>query len=250
MDAEILRELMKCSLIEEEARPVMLDEEDLSDEVIECEASVYVKHLWKNRGWSLDFRKELISERPELEWGGESGCSGNVDGGEDGELSSPKIPLGFESIINVEREVNDIRGPLMGNDGINLRFEFKLGGIDEGGRKNKCSLSAVMNEGKGKKVMVDFEAHNEKLAVILVFKEAKFQEGYPHSLTGPKDGEVGKSPKVGTHSSGSRKRHHPYQKGINIISPSKKYMIFVNGSKDDDYGDQTAQVARQPSRTS
>ncbi|GAA0160156.1 hypothetical protein LIER_16775 [Lithospermum erythrorhizon] len=34
---------MNCSLIEEEAKPVMLEEEDLIDGVVECEASAFVK---------------------------------------------------------------------------------------------------------------------------------------------------------------------------------------------------------------
>ncbi|GAA0167600.1 hypothetical protein LIER_22490 [Lithospermum erythrorhizon] len=43
MDTEILRELINCSLTEEEQTPVVLCEEDLMDGVVECEANVYIK---------------------------------------------------------------------------------------------------------------------------------------------------------------------------------------------------------------
>ncbi|GAA0156430.1 hypothetical protein LIER_13933 [Lithospermum erythrorhizon] len=43
MDTEILRSLMNCSLTEEEAKPVLLEEDDLIDGVVECEASAFVK---------------------------------------------------------------------------------------------------------------------------------------------------------------------------------------------------------------
>ncbi|GAA0176392.1 hypothetical protein LIER_29395 [Lithospermum erythrorhizon] len=43
MDTEILRSLMNCSLTEEEAKPVLLEENDLIDGVVECEASAFVK---------------------------------------------------------------------------------------------------------------------------------------------------------------------------------------------------------------
>ncbi|GAA0163913.1 hypothetical protein LIER_43664 [Lithospermum erythrorhizon] len=43
MDSDILQSLMKCNLTEEEARPIELEEWDLVDGVLACEASVYVK---------------------------------------------------------------------------------------------------------------------------------------------------------------------------------------------------------------
>ncbi|GAA0184125.1 hypothetical protein LIER_31421 [Lithospermum erythrorhizon] len=82
------------------------------------------------------------------------------------------------------------------------------------------------------------------------FSNSGFKLGGINEQEGKESREVGKSPKLGTRSTGSRKRHHPYQKGITIISPSKKHLISVNGSKDDDYGDQTAEVVKQPSRAS
>ncbi|GAA0145267.1 hypothetical protein LIER_36096 [Lithospermum erythrorhizon] len=51
MDAEILRDLMKCSLMEKEARLVVLEEEDLLEGVLECEESAYVKFMPLN--WDL-----------------------------------------------------------------------------------------------------------------------------------------------------------------------------------------------------
>ncbi|GAA0171080.1 hypothetical protein LIER_41080 [Lithospermum erythrorhizon] len=43
MDAEIFMDLMNCSLTEEEKAAVVLSEADLTDGVVECEASVYAK---------------------------------------------------------------------------------------------------------------------------------------------------------------------------------------------------------------
>ncbi|GAA0155011.1 hypothetical protein LIER_12838 [Lithospermum erythrorhizon] len=43
MDTEILRSLMNYSLTKEEAQTVLLEEEDLIDGVVECEASAFVK---------------------------------------------------------------------------------------------------------------------------------------------------------------------------------------------------------------
>ncbi|GAA0172669.1 hypothetical protein LIER_41379 [Lithospermum erythrorhizon] len=43
MNAEILRNLMNCNLTEKKVKPIFLEETDLVDGVIECEASVNVK---------------------------------------------------------------------------------------------------------------------------------------------------------------------------------------------------------------
>ncbi|GAA0153916.1 hypothetical protein LIER_12042 [Lithospermum erythrorhizon] len=51
MDADILRSLISCSLTEEEAKPVVLEEEDLIDGVVECEASAFVKIHSLNLGF-------------------------------------------------------------------------------------------------------------------------------------------------------------------------------------------------------
>ncbi|GAA0177514.1 hypothetical protein LIER_42140 [Lithospermum erythrorhizon] len=61
MDTEILRSLMNCSLTKEEAKPVLLEEEDLIDGVIECEASVFVKIH------SLNLSRELVARGDPLE---------------------------------------------------------------------------------------------------------------------------------------------------------------------------------------
>ncbi|GAA0153027.1 hypothetical protein LIER_37611 [Lithospermum erythrorhizon] len=43
MDVNILRSLLSCNLIEEEALPIQLEEFELADGIVECEESVYVK---------------------------------------------------------------------------------------------------------------------------------------------------------------------------------------------------------------
>ncbi|GAA0144638.1 hypothetical protein LIER_42814 [Lithospermum erythrorhizon] len=61
MDVQILKSLMKCSLIEEEAKPVVLKEEDLIDGVVECEASAYDKIQALKLG-SGDLKEEFYSK--------------------------------------------------------------------------------------------------------------------------------------------------------------------------------------------
>ncbi|GAA0161597.1 hypothetical protein LIER_17875 [Lithospermum erythrorhizon] len=64
MNAKILRDLMNCFLTEEETNAVVLDEIDLIDRVIECEASVCAKlqgslmdvELCKDKGPKKFFR--------------------------------------------------------------------------------------------------------------------------------------------------------------------------------------------------
>ncbi|GAA0167098.1 hypothetical protein LIER_22107 [Lithospermum erythrorhizon] len=72
MDAEILRDLMKCSLTEEERTPMVLNKEDLAKGVVECEASIYVKihalglgfvsiqgfSVAMARAWKVELRKD------------------------------------------------------------------------------------------------------------------------------------------------------------------------------------------------
>ncbi|GAA0148728.1 hypothetical protein LIER_08091 [Lithospermum erythrorhizon] len=45
MDSEIIRNLLKCNLTDEESRPIQLEEEDLADGISECEVSAFAKVL-------------------------------------------------------------------------------------------------------------------------------------------------------------------------------------------------------------
>ncbi|GAA0185500.1 hypothetical protein LIER_32788 [Lithospermum erythrorhizon] len=45
MDSEIIRNLLKCNLTDEESHPIQLEEEDLVDGISECEASAFAKVL-------------------------------------------------------------------------------------------------------------------------------------------------------------------------------------------------------------
>ncbi|GAA0156988.1 hypothetical protein LIER_14348 [Lithospermum erythrorhizon] len=65
MDASILRRLLNCNLTEEESLPIQLEEYELTDGIIECEASIYVKiHSLKEnfvslQGFTLAMSKAL-----------------------------------------------------------------------------------------------------------------------------------------------------------------------------------------------
>ncbi|GAA0141346.1 hypothetical protein LIER_42660 [Lithospermum erythrorhizon] len=45
MDAEIIRNLLKCNLTDEECRPIYLEGEDLAEGIVQCEASVFAKNV-------------------------------------------------------------------------------------------------------------------------------------------------------------------------------------------------------------
>ncbi|GAA0164939.1 hypothetical protein LIER_39880 [Lithospermum erythrorhizon] len=51
MDAEIIRNLLKCNLTDEESHPIHLEEEDLAEGIVECEASTYEKVLSLKEGF-------------------------------------------------------------------------------------------------------------------------------------------------------------------------------------------------------
>ncbi|GAA0151513.1 hypothetical protein LIER_10218 [Lithospermum erythrorhizon] len=51
MDAQIIRNLLKCNLSEEEGQMVQLEEEDLADGLVACEASMFVAVLCLKEGF-------------------------------------------------------------------------------------------------------------------------------------------------------------------------------------------------------
>ncbi|GAA0186714.1 hypothetical protein LIER_34002 [Lithospermum erythrorhizon] len=240
MDAEILRELIRCSLTEEEARPALLEEEDLVERVIECESSVYPKvhtlklgfislqgfYLAMARAWNC---KELRVSRvsapilhiffpnvQEKRWildnepwffynhlwcsGLEVAAHAPQDMEGDADVSSRKIPPGFEAVINAEFSKKEQIG----------EFEY----------------STTNNSKLGHLLAID-RANSMKNGYAQTANATPTHTIGDHYEALPGGTNEGKSPRVETRNSSSRKRHHPYLKGVTLLLQARNNIFLI-----------------------
>ncbi|GAA0157554.1 hypothetical protein LIER_38475 [Lithospermum erythrorhizon] len=129
MNAEIIRHLLNCNLTDEEAKSIPLEEIDLTDGIVECESSVYVKvyslntafmsiqgfHLAMSKAWSCSDEKAESpraigweEQIPHMRKEAFRGLGGNT---------SPRFPPGFGPEKKEVTRPTDMQGQECDNHG-------------------------------------------------------------------------------------------------------------------------------------